>query len=76
MTELDFDRTIRIQREHAGSVDDTTDAILAVTCLRFLRLLLWIHALQLHGLGRGGNMGSKMHLQFGCMLSSFVKRIC
>ena len=30
-------RTLRIRRRRAGSVDDTTDAIRAVACIRFVR---------------------------------------
>jgi hypothetical protein len=31
-------RATRIRRRRAGSVDDTTDAIRAVACIRFVRL--------------------------------------
>jgi hypothetical protein len=34
-------RTLRIRRRRAESVDDTTDAIRAVACIRFVRLWLW-----------------------------------
>jgi len=40
-----FCRTLRIRRRRAGSVDDTTDAIRAVACIRFVRpcCLVWAH---------------------------------
>lgn len=36
------DGTSRITRRPAGGVDDTTDAIRAVACIRFVRSLLWL----------------------------------
>jgi len=37
MNPIVFGRTLRIRRRRAGSVDDTTDAIRAVACIRFVR---------------------------------------
>ncbi|MEQ1933337.1 MAG: hypothetical protein ABL962_05590 [Fimbriimonadaceae bacterium] len=47
---LEVGRTIRIRRRRAGGVDDTTDAIRAVACIRFVRAVVAV----VHGLVFGG----------------------